>query len=251
MKKGFTLVELSIVLVIIGLLIGGILVGQSLIESARIQKFVRTLDQIDSAIALFESKFKKLPGDSPFHDAAGDGDGEVENSITNGGATNSFANYNFEVANFWRHLQQDNFLDKEYDTFSNNASTTGLVPGTHFPTVELGEEGGIVVVHDTRSTATNYTRYYYVCGYNTVPNDDTLSSARAGFLTPIEALSIDTKLDDGVAGGLTSYIDYTERVFARNDFSGVSCTSGSDYDASSDDPACCLRIRLGVDYKGY
>ena len=48
-KSGFTLVELSIVLVIIGLLIGGILVGQSLIESAKMNSFVRQVQQIDIA----------------------------------------------------------------------------------------------------------------------------------------------------------------------------------------------------------
>ena len=63
-KKGFTLVELSIVLVIIGLLIGGILVAQSLIDSTKMQAFIRQTGQYDSAIALFEDKFGDLPGDN-------------------------------------------------------------------------------------------------------------------------------------------------------------------------------------------
>ena len=63
MKKGFTLVELSIVLVIIGLLIGGILVGQSLINSAKINAQVRQLQQFDIATNTFKTKFKQIPGD--------------------------------------------------------------------------------------------------------------------------------------------------------------------------------------------
>lgn len=63
MKKGFTLVELSIVLVIIGLLIGGLLVGQSLIDSARINKIGRDVSQYKVLVAQFQNKFKCLPGD--------------------------------------------------------------------------------------------------------------------------------------------------------------------------------------------
>ena len=72
MKKGFTLVELSIVLVIIGLLIGGILVGQSLIESAKTTATLQQLSQFDIAVSNFSTKYKQLPGDSKFH--GGDGD---------------------------------------------------------------------------------------------------------------------------------------------------------------------------------
>ena len=53
MKKGFTLVELSIVLVIIGLLIGGILVAQSMIHTAKIQNTVRLIQQMDTAVSNF------------------------------------------------------------------------------------------------------------------------------------------------------------------------------------------------------
>lgn len=66
MKKGFTLVELSIVLVIIGLLIGGILIGQSLISSAKINGVIREQSQYVAAIRLFHAQFKGLPGDSSY-----------------------------------------------------------------------------------------------------------------------------------------------------------------------------------------
>ena len=63
-KKGFTLVELSIVLVIVGLLISGILVGQSMIATARLQSAIRQLQQYDAAVTNFQTQYNQLPGDS-------------------------------------------------------------------------------------------------------------------------------------------------------------------------------------------
>jgi len=64
MRRGFTLIELSIVLVVIGLFIGGILVGKSLVEAAQINAVIRQLTQYDVAVNNFHSKFKQLPGDT-------------------------------------------------------------------------------------------------------------------------------------------------------------------------------------------
>lgn len=73
MNKGFTLIELSIVLIIVGLLVGGILVGQSMIDSVRINRFVSDLKQYEIATKLFKNKFKKYPGDSQYFSPQGSG----------------------------------------------------------------------------------------------------------------------------------------------------------------------------------
>ncbi len=62
-KKGFTLVELSIVLVIIGLLIGGVLKGQSMIENAKLKRVKTDIDGIVSAAYGYQDKYNALPGD--------------------------------------------------------------------------------------------------------------------------------------------------------------------------------------------
>ncbi|KKB96358.1 hypothetical protein SZ25_00507 [Candidatus Arcanobacter lacustris] len=82
---GFTLIELSIVMVIIGLLIGGILVGQSLIEAANARSLVNQISSYRSALTIFSSKYgyNAIPGD--FNNASsfivgannGDGNGKV------------------------------------------------------------------------------------------------------------------------------------------------------------------------------
>lgn len=67
-NKGFTLVELSIVLVIIGLLIGGILVAQSMISTTKIQSVVRQLSQYDIARENFRTKYNAVPGPNTLFD---------------------------------------------------------------------------------------------------------------------------------------------------------------------------------------
>jgi prepilin-type N-terminal cleavage/methylation domain-containing protein len=63
--SGFTLIELSIVLVIIGLLVGGLLVGRDLIKAAEIRSSLSQLEQFQSAVGAFRLKYNCRPGDCP------------------------------------------------------------------------------------------------------------------------------------------------------------------------------------------
>ena len=81
MRKGFTLVELSIVLVIIGLLIGGVLKGKSMIENAKVKRVKSDVDSLVSAVYTYQDKYGQLPGDDPVKrngtSCKGNGDGAI------------------------------------------------------------------------------------------------------------------------------------------------------------------------------
>ena len=62
-QAGFTLVELAIVLVIIGLIVGGVLVGQDLIKAATVRSTVTDIEKYNGAVTTFRSKYNGLPGD--------------------------------------------------------------------------------------------------------------------------------------------------------------------------------------------
>ena len=62
-SRGFTLIEIAIVLVIIGLLLGGVLKGQELITSARVRNLISQQDGIKAAFFGFQDRFRALPGD--------------------------------------------------------------------------------------------------------------------------------------------------------------------------------------------
>lgn len=64
-RQGFTLIELSIVLVIIGLIVGGILVGRDLVRSAELRAAISNISGISTAIHSFQIKYNCLPGDCP------------------------------------------------------------------------------------------------------------------------------------------------------------------------------------------
>jgi len=78
-KKGFTLIELAIVLVIIGLLLGAILKGQSMIQNAKIKRLKSDIDGIVAAVYSYQDKYGFLPGDDPIDrftlGCTGDADG--------------------------------------------------------------------------------------------------------------------------------------------------------------------------------
>jgi len=63
--QGFTLVEIAIVLVIIGLLLGGVLKGQALIDSAKVKNIIQQSTSLSAAVNAYQDKFRALPGDDP------------------------------------------------------------------------------------------------------------------------------------------------------------------------------------------
>lgn len=62
-QAGFTLVEIAIVLVIIGLLLGGVLKGQEMIENGRVKKAIADMSAIEVAYTSYQDRFRQLPGD--------------------------------------------------------------------------------------------------------------------------------------------------------------------------------------------
>jgi len=87
-EAGFTLVEIAIVLIIIGLLIGGIIKGQAMIKNAKVKRLVSDIDGMRAGVLTFQDKFGLLPGDendpnTPTGDTNnGDGDGTLDETNT-------------------------------------------------------------------------------------------------------------------------------------------------------------------------
>lgn len=116
-QSGFTLVEIAIVLIIIGLLIGGALKGQELITQARIKNVASDFNNISVAIYGYQDRYKKLPGDDELADArwtspqAAKGNG---NGTLGDGALATILNCTSETStencNLWQHLRLSGFI---------------------------------------------------------------------------------------------------------------------------------------------
>lgn len=111
--EGFTLVEISIVMIIIGLLIGGTFGGMKLIENMQINSTVQMLNSIESAAITFKDTYGRLPGDMPNTAArlpnctvapcatGGNGDRRLDASLAMQAAITDTS----ERFTFWHHLQ--------------------------------------------------------------------------------------------------------------------------------------------------
>lgn len=203
--SGFTLVELAIVLVIIGLIIGGVLVGQDLIKAATIRSTVSDFEKFNAGATTFRGKYNGLPGDltsaravefvlsaSGDANAAGTAGLRDGNGVIEGGASGA-NNIAGETALFWQDLGKSGLIAGTYPGIG-----TAIAP---VPLINAANVGTFMPHAKLRDTASYYVyssagrNFYYLGALTQVAAGGALTSAAA--VTPLEAQGIDEKIDDG------------------------------------------------------
>jgi len=107
-QKGFTLIEIAIVLVIIGLLLGGVLKGQELINTARVRALNNNVDGITAAWFSFQDRYRAFPGD--YNQASVN----LPGTLTDGDG-NGLVDLDAERPNVWTHLAAAGYITGTYD----------------------------------------------------------------------------------------------------------------------------------------
>src|ERR1017187_1843861 len=214
LKAGFTLVEMSIVLVIIGLVIGGVLVGQDLISAASVLAQISQIEKYQTAVNTFKLKFNALPGDiadpnaSAFGFAAGgqyagegDGDWFIHGKNDSSGGQD-----------IWVDLSQAQLIDDNFSSATPTAvpATGSILPTQvrlYLPTAKIGRGNNIGIIggqSDSIGVGINYFTLAAVTTNFWFGRPDSIPS-----LTVQEAYNIDKKMDDGLpqSGAVTAHYD--------------------------------------------
>jgi prepilin-type N-terminal cleavage/methylation domain-containing protein len=168
-ERGFTLVEIAIVMVLVGLLLGGILKGQEMVNQAKIKSLMADFAGVSAAYSAYMDRYRAVPGDDPnatvrwAGSTSGDGNGQIRGKYNSQTDTD-------ESRLWWAHLRRAGFLAGAGTLQPFNA-VTGVIG------VQTGDAGTPV------GPALNGFSSLIVC-FAGLPDK--------------MAVSIDTQLDDGV-----------------------------------------------------
>ena len=176
-QSGFTLVEIAIVLVIIGLLLGGVLKGQELVNNAKVKNLANDFRGISSFVYAYQDRFRALPGDDRAASTHLNGGTNAANANNTLGNARINGSWNSTTATdesflFWQHVRLAGLA----------TGTTDIAAADYVP---RNAEGGVIGVTSEQvltKPATPYPASFYVCS----------QGIQGRF-----ARQLDTTLDDG------------------------------------------------------
>jgi prepilin-type N-terminal cleavage/methylation domain-containing protein len=244
-KNGFTLVELAIVLMIIGLLIGGVLRGQELMNNARVNATIEQAKAYQAALVTFKDAYSALPGDmtnpgvrlpdcttAPCN-AGGDGDGLIGQMILFVGAAD-FTGNNSEQRKFWLHLAVAHLITGIDPSVTAMTGSFGEW-GKQYPAAKTG--GGFQVGFYSITTGDpnwpNFSGHFLTLQHQ--PGPFVLSDFST---TVAQSAQLDRKMDDGMP--------HTGSVIGVANFDENSCVSPTTglYNENLSATVCNLLIKL-------
>lgn len=222
-QKGFTLVELAIVMTIIGLLIGGILKGQELMENARVTSTIAQVKSYEAATTTFRDTFSAIPGDmanaaqrlpncsnakcqatgttagnSIVGPSATDADLTTAQVTTTGPINTATA---AETILFWSHLLLADLISGVTDGYASGGASPKMAWGESHPSAKIG--GGFLVgfANGSSTTVAPFAGTQRPSGMVLMliggPTDAPSAATGTQALSPLRAAQIDRKMDDG------------------------------------------------------
>lgn len=233
-QAGFSLVELAIVLLIIGLIVGGVLKGQDLIHSARLNDVQTTLNEVRAATNTFQDKYVAFPGDFDEPEMidsdlfnndqhGGNGDGRLDSG-------NSW--HTGEHALFWAHLAGANLISGVDPTAArNNLGDAGNPSNALEASIGGYYTIGFANPNDTVSDFPDGPDHWVRVATDARPRNST----GAGVFSAVDLRSIDLKADDGRS---------TDGDILGNGDGSPNCRDGDGYEATEDSSACTGWFRL-------
>ena len=270
-QRGFTLIEIAIVLVVIGLLIGGVLTARSMIDSAKISKQIQQLQQFDIATQNFKSNFMKLPGEmasreSQYKKSAvwgvdGMTDAVGNNRYDTGCCVNNpggdfrlgYSEAIFAFIDLHRvRMISENFTANPgtAQDGSGHGSVNGYGTGSYLPASKLtygSRPGGIIPISNARGDV-----FWFVA---MSPASGVSSTAYLYYngpgIIPVDALALDSKLDDGVpsTGGVVAVANgpvTTDADYYPLPVDTGACVSGGGYNVSVSTLQCSVLVKANL-----
>ena len=224
-QQGFTLIEIAIVLVIIGLLLGGVLKGQELINAARVRNIASQLDGVKIAYLGFQDRFRALPGDYPTPLAQANIPGTPNGcGVAGGTCGNGVIDLNENLV-VWNQLSKANFITGSY-TGAVGAGAT-FVPPTAATNPTNPFSGYLMLANDQDYGDANLP----------VPNPAT--NIKTGGNVPAATVAeIDRKVDDGAPGTGSFRIAPVWDSATATCYTGALGTAGLVYAAATEVKSC-------------
>lgn len=190
MQRGFSLIELSITLAIIGILIAGVVSGSKLIEQAKMQKAIKSINNANRAIEIFKVTYDAMPGD--INNAT-----SYWSGVSNGNASGAVDSFWESAQYIWVHLEKAKLYDILIDSVGGE---TRFGATTNADKIALWKYDGINVVGSTYQGVslgmTKNSQVQIIDLSNHYLKDATFNyygiSAKMSFL-------LDRKMDDGIA----------------------------------------------------